>query len=223
MSPAFLPGNLVSRVSGPDVQDSSGLGRWNGVTLAGRNNQHLTILTAYRVCSNSIRNTSLGSAFAREYYHFAADTGQTVNPRRLFLRDIKKQIQDLQQLGHAIVLMLDANATKKSDSAFSDFITECSLTDFHSSDPAPSTYIGSDSRRIDFILGCPTVYQHMTCSGTRAYNAGTQSDHQSLFVNLDLEQFLYVSSDGIQPTVSHALVHTGNPGLVEAYNTSLLQ
>ena len=88
----FLHGTLVSRLSGPDVQDPSGLGRWSGVTLAGRNNQHLTILTAYRVGSNSIRNASLGSALAREYHYFAADTSQTVNPRRLglFLRDIKK-------------------------------------------------------------------------------------------------------------------------------------
>ena len=217
----FLHGNLVSRVSGFDIQDPSGLGRWSGVTLAGRYNQYLTILTAYRVCSNSIRNASLGSAFAREYHHFAADTGQTVNPRRLFLRDIKKQIQDLQHLGHAIVLMLDANATDSSDPAFSDFISECSFSDLHLSDPAPSTYIGSDSRRIDFIFGCQIVSQHLTRSGTLAYDAGPQSDHRSLFIDLDLA-FLTVSSDAIQPTVSRAL-HTGNPELVESYNRSLLQ
>jgi hypothetical protein len=210
----FLHGTLVSRLSGPEVQDPSGLGRWSGVTLAGRNNQHLTILTGYRVCSNSIRNASLGSAFAREYHHFADDTCQTVNPRRLFLRDIKKQIHDLQQLG-------DANATEKSDPAFFDSISECSFTDLHSSDPAPSTYIGAESRRIDFILGCPTVSQQMTRSGTLAYDAGPQSDHRSLYVDLDLA-LLQVSSDAIQPSVSRAL-HTGNPELVEEYNTSLLQ
>jgi hypothetical protein len=196
----LLHGPLVSRLFGPAIQDPSGLGRWSGVTLAGCNKQFLTILTAYRVCSNSIRNASLGSAFAREYHHFVTDTSQTVNPRRLFLRDIKKQIHDLQQSGHAIVLMLDANATEKTDPAFSDFISECSLIDLHSSDPAPSTYIGAESRRIDFILGCSTASQQMTRSGTLAYDAGPQSDHRSLYVDLDLS-FLHVPSDAIQPTV----------------------
>jgi hypothetical protein len=139
----------------------------------------------------------------------------------LFLRDIQKQIHDLQQQGHAIVHMLDANATIQSDSAFSDFIAECSLIDLHLSDPAPSTYIGYDSRRIDFIIGCPMVHKHMLRSSTLAYHPGPQSDHQSLFVDLNLD-FLHIPSDGILPTVSRAL-HTGNPELVEAYNKSLLQ
>jgi hypothetical protein len=46
-------------------------------------------------------------------------------------------------------------------------------------------------------------------------------NHRSLFVDLDLE-VLHVSTDAIQPTVSRAL-HSGNPELVEAYNTPLLQ
>ena len=63
----LLQGGLVSRISGPDIQDPSGLGRWSGVTLSGKYYQHLTIITAYRVCSGSIRTASLGSAFAREH------------------------------------------------------------------------------------------------------------------------------------------------------------
>ena len=217
----MLNGGLVSRVSGADIQDTSGLGRWSGVTLAGKHNQYLSIITAYRVCSGSIRTASLGSAFAREHQHFATASQPTVNPRKLFLRDLQQVIQDLQEKGHSILLMLDANATDSSDSHFSDFIASCSLNDLHSDDPAPSTYIGSATRRIDVMFGCHTVYQHLRRSGTLSYHEGPQSDHRSLFVDLDLA-FLQVSDDCIAPNITRAL-HTGNPELVKAYNASLLQ
>ena len=63
----LLNGGLVSRVSGKDIQDPSGLGRWSGVTLEGNHGQKLSILTTYRVCKGSIKSASLGSAFAREH------------------------------------------------------------------------------------------------------------------------------------------------------------
>jgi hypothetical protein len=218
---SMLNGGLVSRVSGADIQDPSGLGRWSGVTLAGKHDQYLSIITACRACSGSIRTASLGSAFAREHQHFATASQPTVNPRKLFLQDLQKVIHDLQDKGHSLLLMLDANATDSSDSQFSDFIASCSLHDLHSDDPAPSTYIGSATRRIDFMFGCSTVSQHLQRSGTLSYHEGPQSDHRSLFVDLDLA-FLQVPEDSIPPNLQRAL-HTGNPELVEAYNASLLQ
>jgi hypothetical protein len=53
---------------------------------------------------------------------------------------------------------------------FSDFIESCGLNDLHSEDPAPSTYIGSADRRIDFILGCDLVLEHLSRSGTLSYS-----------------------------------------------------
>jgi hypothetical protein len=216
----LLQGGLVSRVSGSDIQDSSGLGRWCGVTLSGKSSQRLTIITAYRVCSGSIRTASLGSAFAREHQFFAS-TQTTVNPRRLFLRDLTTTIQALQEEGHYIVLMLDANSTESADPQFRDFISACDLSDLHSNDPAPSTYVGSANRRIDFIFGCHMVTQHLRRSGTLSYHEGPQSDHRSLFVDLNLD-FLHIKEEKLRPGVSRSL-HTGNPELVETYNSSLMQ
>ena len=173
------------------------------------------------MCSGSIRTASLGSAFAREHQFFATPAQTTVNPRRLFLRDLQTTVQALQDKGHYIILMLDANSTESSDSHFRDFISACDFSDLHSKDPAHSTFIGSANRRIDFILGCNMVTQHLRRSGTLSYHEGPQSDHRSLFVDLSLD-FLQITDTKLTPSVSRAL-HTGNPELVERYNSSLMQ
>ena len=217
----LLHGGLVSRVSGKDLQDPSGLGRWSGVTLAGKHGQKLSILTAYRVCKGSIKSASLGSAFAREHQHFVTKSQSIVNPRRFFLQDIQSAIHDLQDQGHSVILMLDANSTIESDTQFQEFISACDFSDLHATDPAKSTFIGSADRRIDYIFGCRLVSQHLLRSGTLSYHEGPQSDHRSLFVDLNLD-FLQVPEEPAGPHRFRAL-HTGNPELVEKYNKALLK
>ena len=74
-------GSLVSRVHGESIIDPTGLGRWSGVTLSGSEAQKISVITAYRICSGSIRSVPLGSAFAREYNYFRSLTKQSPNPR----------------------------------------------------------------------------------------------------------------------------------------------
>ena len=218
----LVTGHLVSRVHGASIIDPSGLGRWTGVTLVGSASTKLSIITAYRVCSGSIRSAPLGSAFAREYEYFRESQSiQSPNPRRLFLRDLTTEVHRLQEQGHAVIVMLDANATISTDPHFSDFLDMCSYSDFHANAPAPSTFIGADARRIDYILGCPQALQYLARSGTLAYNEGPQSDHRGLYVDLRVEQF-HGTKTKIAPIPSRG-VHTGNPELVEKYNTKVLQ
>ena len=78
----LVSGQLVSRIHGSAIEDMSGLGRWTGVTLSGSASQKLSIITAYRVCSGSIRSAPLGSAFAREFEFFhKLSKEKSVNPR----------------------------------------------------------------------------------------------------------------------------------------------
>jgi hypothetical protein len=116
--------------------------------------------------------------------------------------------------------MMDANATTQSDTHFADFIEHCALFDFHANDPADSTYIGAESRRIDVIFGCHQARQLMERSGTLAYNEGPQSDHRGLYVNLKMDFFS--RSQAIPPSQSRT-VHTGNPELVQRYNSKVME
>jgi hypothetical protein len=134
--------------------------------------------------------------------------------------DLQQTILSLQEMGHCIILMLDANSTI-NDRALSDFSSTCGLNDLHSLDPAPSTYIGAAGRRIDFIFGCDDALAYVLQAGTLAYTEGPQSDHRGLYVDLSPEFIVKPSWTQTTPAVSRDL-HTGNPELVEAYNSSML-
>jgi hypothetical protein len=189
----MVTGSLASRSTSMQHIDPTGLGRWSGITLELPQSKRFTLITAYRVCSGSPSSSSLGSSFIREYEFLRKQQPPCLNPRRQFLIDLQKMIQTLQTAGNAILLMLDANSCIKSDRQFAEFAQACGLHDLHSSEPAPSTYIGSADRIIDFMFGCETVLQHLARSGTLSYIEGPQSDHRSLFVDL--------SSDFISPPI----------------------
>jgi hypothetical protein len=163
-----ITGPSVARINGPDISDTTGLGRWSGLTIDGTTGRKVTIITAYRVCSGTPQTAPIGSSFLREYEYFREHHYTSLNPRRIFLTDLQKTILNLQESGHCIILMLDANSTL-DDEHFQVFIATCGLNDLHSTDPAPSTYIGSANRRIDFIFGCDEVLPYVTRSGSLAY------------------------------------------------------
>ena len=136
-------GPWTTTLFGKDIQDPTGLGRWSGLTIRGKHDNVLSILTAYRTCNGSRHTAPLGSVFHRETEFFRHGTSGESNPRQRFLTDMMEQIQRLQDEGHTILVMLDANATLDDDKGLQEMVATCSLTDLHIDDPAPSTYIGS--------------------------------------------------------------------------------
>ena len=213
-------GEFSSRITGPSITDSTGLGRWSGVTLEGTSSRKLSIITAYRVCKGSPQSAPLGSSFLREYEYFREQTGKPVNPRRQFLCDLQKLVVSLQESGNCVILMLDANSTIE-DRDLSEFIMPCGLHDLHYRDPSPSTYIGSSDRRIDFIFGCDEAMQLVIRSGTLSYTDGPQSDHRSLYVDISPGFIVRTPWSQLASPTSRDL-YTGNPELVKKYNSSML-
>jgi hypothetical protein len=63
-------GHWTTTVFGKDIQDPSGLGRWSGLSIRGKYNNTLSLVTAYRTCSGSRQTASLGSTFHRETEFF---------------------------------------------------------------------------------------------------------------------------------------------------------
>ena len=213
-----VQGRLTTTVSGKEIIDSSGLGRWCGLTFEGKRGQKFSVITAYRVCESSISNAPLGSAFHREYSYFQDQGELRPQPRRRFLQDIKGAIKLLQSDNHSILLMLDANAVLESDLPFMDMVNDLELNDLHQVGAAPSTYIGSANRRIDYMLGCPNILKVVTRQGSLGYFEGPHSDHRGLYVDLDLTKLFDIDLDSIH--LSNAALRplrTGNPELVAHY------
>ena len=135
---------------------------------------------------------------------------------------MEEQIRALQDEGHAILLMLDANATITDDEKFRDMVETCELLDLHRANPATSTYIGAVARRIDYMFGCNKVWATMTRQGTLAYQEGPQSDHRALYVDLDAHMLLdhHAQDNAIQPPQARIL-KTGNPEAVAIYQNKM--
>ena len=214
---------LASCVNGTiNLSDTSGLGRWSGISLMGKDQTCLAIITAYRICSGTPRTAPLGSAFLREHEYYRSRYNGQTNPRHEFLTDLSLLIHRLQDSGHMIILMLYANTTIDTDQKFASFIHSCDLHDLHQQDPSPSTYIGASSRRIDFILGCGSVRQYVTRSGTLAYSEGPQSDHRGLYIDLRIEDTFAHNASRILPPTARSL-HNGNPEHVLQYHKSMIR
>ena len=186
------------------------------------------MVTAYRTCDGSRRTAPLGSTFHRETEFFinqARDNKRSqahISAREIFLRDMTIQIYELLDAGHAVLLMLDANSTLSDDSTFRTMVEQCGLHDLHRCDPAPSTYIGAATRRIDYVLGCPKIIASLTRQGTLAYHEGPQSDHRALYVDLDAHKLLahHAQDNAIQPPQSRVL-KTGNLEAVAKYTKNM--
>ena len=191
------------------------------MTLDGSEGKKVSVITAYRVCSGSPQTAPIGSSFLREYEYFREHGYTSLNPRRLFLTDLQKVILNLQDAGHCIILMLDANSTL-DDAHLLSFLAQCGLHDLHFSNPVPSTFIGASNRRIDFIFGCDEVTRFVTRSGSLAYSDGPQSDHRSLYVDLSPDFIITPPWNSILPSNSRDL-HTGNPNMVEQYHLTMLE
>ena len=117
--------------------------------------------------------------------------------------------------------MLDSNGRLEDDAELQQFLVENDLRDLHPAHPSPSTYIGSDTRRIDHMLGCPKVYSALAASGSLSYLEGPQSDHRGLFVDLDPLQILQTTTSQTISTPNARLLKSGNPEHVEAYQTAM--
>lgn len=86
--------------------------------------------------------------------------------------------------------MLDANEHLVEGRALDVFVKSLDLNDLQGNDPAPSTFIGKDNSRLDYMFGSTQVLQAMAQQGTLAYSVGPQSDHRGLFVDIDIETLL---------------------------------
>ena len=218
-------GAWTTTVFGSEIQDPSGLGRWSGVNIRGRKNNILSLITGYRSCSGSKFTAPLGSTFNREYEYLRNTAGITnPNPRLQFLKDVEHEIRTLQESGNMILLMLDANGVLHKDAKLMELIERLQLHDMHHHDPAPSTYIGSTDRRIDFMFGCTKTREAMITSGTLSYIEGPQSDHRGLFVDLDPQ--LLLQHNAYDNTLQNPVLRplkSGNPELVAVYHEKMIK
>ena len=207
----------------PRIEDKTGLGRWSGISVTGKMNRTISIIVGYRTCKGSRLSAGLGTTYHREH-EFLAEKNQikSPNPRKAFLQDLETTILQLRGQGHAIIVMLDANETLRNENDLGKWKARLDLQDVHQTCPAPSTYIGSTSRRIDFMFACTQAMPHIKASGILSYMEGPQSDHRGIFLDIDIAAYIQYDA-GKNPMISSALrtLRTGNPEMVAGYHRAM--
>ena len=164
---------------GGHIRDPTGLGWWSGHTLWGKSNAFLSFFTAHRTCSGSLGTLPIGRTFSCEYKHLHWSQ-QLVSPRpqKQMIQDLIAAMKTLQTSGQKILLMMDSNAQIHKDQDLQFLQTKCNLHNLHQTNPAPSTYIGSDAQCIDHMFRCLQLLKFVTCLGSLSYLDGPQSDQK---------------------------------------------
>jgi hypothetical protein len=113
----FKPGSTASAALGEMVhrvvktgRDGTGCGRWSYITFKGKDNKHITVLTAYIVCSQREPGDTTASK-KQQCIQYADEEliPYVLDPHNQTLIDLQYFFQELQQGCNKVILFLDAN------------------------------------------------------------------------------------------------------------------
>ena len=121
----------------------------------------------------------MDTAFLQQWRFLKIQQVDPVNPRAQFWQDLSAKMQQFQEEGDEIILMLDANSDF-DDVQFLQMVTKHKLLDLHSNlnslTPPPESY-RREKKKIDFILGSLVSFQAVVRGGIMDYNNGLKYSH----------------------------------------------
>ena len=181
----ILLGNTIGAIQSNHT-DERGLGRWVYTIINGKNNKKLVIVTAYRVCKDSMLKGH-STVYAQQYRILRRQNVTNPHPKQQFDKDLISLLQQWRKQQFEIILMIDANDTILA-SRFQKILHSGELYDLLSSKHganAPNTYLRG-TNTIDYILGTKGVKYALERCGMLSFNDGILSDHRALWIDLNL-------------------------------------
>ena len=178
-------GNLIGTISQKYIDDT-GLGRWVYTILNAKHHRKIVIITAYRLCHNSLPRGH-ETTYSQQYRILRRQNVSNPQPKQFFDHDIIKLIMQWRQKQYEIILMIDAN-THILDHKLQQIIRSGQLYDLlaaRNGTNSPNTYI-QGKHTIDFIFGTENVYNSVQFAGMLPFNTGIISDHRALWLDLHI-------------------------------------
>lgn len=222
------PGGTATVVTSPWASrakigsDESGLGRWSTTTLHGRDQRHVTIITAYRV-EGTIQSKGPYTAFQQQRYILESKKAACTDPKEAFLIDLGELVDRLIAQKHEIIIMMDANASSQKDKRFNQWIRDHNLIDphtqLHGTENQPASYQGG-STRIDYFLTTGDIMDYVSAAGILPFHEYYESDHRAMFLDVDLAEYLKGLPSTQMSTDSRGI--TGkNPRAIQKYQAMI--
>ncbi|GFH59500.1 hypothetical protein CTEN210_15976 [Chaetoceros tenuissimus] len=180
-------------------RDFRGLGRWSGMTFAGKMNAKITFLTH--------------PADHPDYIHPSANT-----PRKLFGYDLKLTVLKLKAAGHQVFVMGDFNADYHD---LRQWMADLGLVDLigqrHGCESLPITCKKLNNSPIDAIFSPP----HMAAYRCGFLKFGTLGgDHRGLWIDIPKRTLFGCKIPAQVPAIFRRLI-LEDPRVVEKYNEIL--
>jgi hypothetical protein len=186
----ILNGNWLSRFS-DNIEDKSGMGRWSGVKIRVDQKSSLHIVTAYRVCQQTMKTTNSMSTYCQQYMHLKSKGIDNPNPRQIMLHDLHQWLLTLPRDDY-IIIGIDANETiSEKNSQISKFMQDSNLIDIYSEihdEKEFSTHVNG-TKRIDYIFTSENMRDYISTSGYLNYGDGMISDHRGTFCDISINLF----------------------------------
>jgi hypothetical protein len=161
--------------------DPSNLGRWTWTRYRGKNNYTLRIISAYR--PNPPNGPFTVYAQHNAYFH---TTGNPRCPRKAFLQDLCKDINEFLECGDSIILMIDGNSNMRQGDLKSAF-ESCTLKEVilkkHGLD-GPATFRRNNTMTpIDGIWSSPSI-EIKACGYFDYDDVFPNTDHRCLWADI---------------------------------------
>lgn len=238
-------GNWVSSVVAKG-EDPLGLGRWSYVTLRGKGETKITVVTAYNACQSSgdtkyyQQQLRILSRLHREQNILASP-----NPRRQFILDLQSWMEYLRSEGHHFILAMDANKVYDPDmdvpkhpliynpdsltmnakhpDKLSTLISSCDLclplAHYHETRPFPASHIRGRNQ-IDYIFISRPLLPAVQQSGVLAHHSLTRGDHKPYYIDIDPLVLFTDPAYHIEPVAIRKL-RLQDPRVVQQYISNL--
>jgi hypothetical protein len=197
---ASQPGGTMTIVGHPlsyrtkIAEPESDMGRWNEMQVEGKRGKSLILITAYRVCKNTIASAGPSTSFAQQWHILRRAGHDCPDPRKQFILDLAARVSAARALGHGVLVMLDANdSLQHFNNDFTKWVRSSNLVDIHvhrhGTEGEPNTHIRGSSR-IDYMLLSPDLVEYVTAAGILPMYGFATSDHRALFCDIDLDSYL---------------------------------
>jgi hypothetical protein len=235
-------GNWSHRVVGSG-RDPTGCGRWSYVTYDGKGCKLITYVSVYIVCNqtNPGDTTEWRQQYQIQYSDESARVG-SIDPHRQTMVDLEYFIRELRDVGHEVVVFLDANQNEsrcyrpqthdrkfKLDTGFNidgtidgylkTFVENTGLHNIlntkHGDENVPPTRCPGSSV-IAYVYVSEGLLEQVIGIGMLNFDAVFDNDHRTFFLDIDFESVFGTELDNMAAPQFRKL-QLDDPRIAEGY------
>eukprot|EP00957_Ditylum_brightwellii_P139506 10632453-Ditylum_brightwellii.AAC.1 len=185
----------------------------------GKNNRKVTIISAYRVYENTLKEAGLKTCWKQQWQQLCKCGYADPDPRKLFPHNFNKFIEAWLEQDEKLIIGMDANEVDTPNSDIEEFYNIHDLIEVFSHKypdiTPPNTYQWSNNK-INYLFTTPTLIPAIKAVGFLLFNIPFLTDHGSIFTDFDKEILLLGQVNNLIDWSSRNLI-TSNPKCRDRY------